>query len=208
MRLPTFLGNHDMGRFAMFVAEGREGADEEEVLRRTVLAHAILFTARGVPVVYSGDEQGFVGRGGDQAARQPLFPSRTASYDEQPLIGTDATTADENFDTGHPLYRFIAEMAAIRLAEPALTRGRQVQRLAEVDGGLYAFSRIAPDEDGEVLMVLNAGDAPRTAQVRVDHRSQAFDALRGDCAPTVTAQSSYPVTLAPGAFVLCKASWE
>jgi glycosidase len=206
-RLPTFLGNHDMGRFARFVQEDRPAADEAEVLRRTMLGHALLFTARGVPVIYSGDEQGFVGGGGDQAARQPLFPSLTASYNEQPLIGTDATTAEANFDTDHPLYRFIAEMAAIRAAEPALREGRQVQRLGEADGGLYAFSRIAPGETGEVLMVLNAGEEARTAQVRVDHRSRTFETLKGDCAPAVTAQSSYPVRLAPGEFVLCKAAW-
>ena len=41
---------------------------------------------RGVPVIYYGDEQGFVGRGGDQASRQDMFASQVASYNEQPWL--------------------------------------------------------------------------------------------------------------------------
>ena len=41
--------------------------------KRDMLGHAMLLTLRGVPTIYSGDEQGFVGKGGDQDARQDMF---------------------------------------------------------------------------------------------------------------------------------------
>jgi len=103
---PTFLGNHDMGRIGRFLAEG--GAEGEELLRRDELVHALMYLTRGQPVVYYGDEQGFTGDVGDQDARQDLFASSVATYNDDDLIGTDATTAQENFNTAHPLYQRLA----------------------------------------------------------------------------------------------------
>ena len=77
-RLPTFLGNHDMGRIGSFIESG--GADPASYLRRDELAHELMFLTRGQPVVYSGDEQGFTGPGGDKDARQDMFASKTADY--------------------------------------------------------------------------------------------------------------------------------
>ena len=82
-----------------------------------------MYLTRGQPVVYYGDEQGFTGDGGDKDARQDMFASRVPSYNDDDLIGTDATTAEANFDTAHPLYRRIAELAALRERYPALADG-------------------------------------------------------------------------------------
>jgi len=66
LRLPTFLGNHDAGRFpALMKMFGYKGGDDE-LLRRDMLGHAMLLTLRGVPTIYSGDEQGFAGKGDDR----------------------------------------------------------------------------------------------------------------------------------------------
>src|SRR5690606_25907785 len=65
--LPTFLGNHDMGRVGYFLRS------TDDPLARDVLAHELMYLGRGQPVVYYGDEQGFVGTGGDKDARQTLF---------------------------------------------------------------------------------------------------------------------------------------
>ena len=73
-----------------------------------------MYLSRGNPVIYYGDEQGFVGDGGDQDARQDMFPSQVATYNDDDLIATDATTAQENFDAAHPLYEAISRLAAIR----------------------------------------------------------------------------------------------
>ena len=100
-------------------------------LARTKLAHAMMFFARGVPVIYYGDEQGFTGDGGDKDARQDMFPSQVASYNDDDLIGTDATTADDNFDPTHPLYQALVRLCRLcGQAHPALQIGAQIHRYA------------------------------------------------------------------------------
>ena len=92
--MPTFLGNHDMGRFAMLVRKDRPGIGNRELLDRVALAHVMLMTLRGVPTIYAGDEQGFVGDGWDQDAREDMFPSRVASYNDNRLVGTTGDDAE------------------------------------------------------------------------------------------------------------------
>ena len=45
----------------------------------------MLMTLRGVPTIYSGDEQGFAGDGNDQDAREDMFPSKVAVYNDNTL---------------------------------------------------------------------------------------------------------------------------
>ena len=173
--LPTFLGNHDMGRIGAFLRD--DGAQGEELLRRDELAHALMYLTRGQPVVYYGDEQGLTGDGGDQDARQDLFPSRVASYNDDDLIGTDATTAQENFDTAHPLYRRIAELARLRQDHPALADGAQVHRYASDGPGVYAFSRIDAQEQREHLVAVNNSTRPQTVTFDTFSGRRAFRGL-------------------------------
>jgi glycosidase len=100
-QLPTFLGNHDMGGSA---ASSRSPTPTPTTPRRWPgpAGPRLMYFSRGNPVVYYGDEQGFTGDGGDQDARQDMFPSQVASYNDDDLIGTDATTADDNFDRRPP----------------------------------------------------------------------------------------------------------
>lgn len=203
-RLPTFLGNHDMGRFARFVREAHPGASDEEVLKRVILGHAMMFFSRGVPVIYYGDEQGFVGDGGDQDARADMFPSRVATYNDNDLVGTNATTAEANFDMRHPLYEAIAGMAKVRGSDPALRSGDQIVRAYGDEPGLFAFSRRIPGTPGETLAVFNTSTKPITAQVQVDTGSLAWTSLHGQCAAAATAPGSYRVELAPLEYLVCK----
>ena len=47
-----------------------------------------MFLTRGQPVTYYGDEQGFIGAGGDKDARQDMFATKTKQYaDEANLYG-------------------------------------------------------------------------------------------------------------------------
>jgi glycosidase len=206
LRLPTFLGNHDMGRFAHFVRQANPQASDEEVLKRTILGHALMFFARGVPTIYYGDEQGFAGDGGDQDAREDMFPSKVAVYNDNKLVGSAATTAQSNFDANAPLYRAIAGMAALRKAEPSLRRGEQVVRAAGDAPGLFAFSRRAPSGGGETLAVFNTSTKPISANVTVDAGSVRWQGLHGSCAPTAAAPGSYRVEVAPLDYILCKAA--
>ena len=205
LRLPTFLGNHDAGRLAMFLRQARPGIGEAELLARAELAHAMLLTLRGIPVIYYGDEQGFAGTGGDQQARQDMFPGKVAEYNADRLVGTRATTAQANFDPAHPLYRLIAELARIRRATPALTGGASQVRAFGEKPGLLAVSRFDPATGREVLLAFNTSDQPLTARVAVDPASLAFASLYGACPAQADAPGSVSVSLPPLGFAVCAA---
>lgn len=202
-QLPTFIGNHDAGRFAMFVKRANPNIGDDELLKRTILGHALLFTMRGVPTVYSGDEQGFVGKGGDQDSRQPLFASKTATYNEDRLIGTSSTTAQANFNQQHPLYKAIAELAQIRRNSAALRRGETVVRNYAETAGLFAFSRIDAASGEEVLTVVNTANAPLSANVEIDPKATGFAILHGNCPTAPRAPGSVAIDLKPLDYMIC-----
>ena len=129
-----------------------------------------MYLTRGQPVVYYGDEQGFSapsdvpGGIGDQRAREDMFPSKVALHnDTYDLIGTNATTAQANFDTRHPMYQHIADLARLREKHPALADGAQVHRYATTDSGIFAFSRMDPDQQVEYVVAVNNADTAQTA---------------------------------------------
>ena len=206
LQLPTFLGNHDMGRFAMFVKQANPDADDAELLARTMLGHSMLLTLRGVPTIYYGDEQGFVSDGHDQLARENMFASKVAVYNDNDLIGTDATTADANFDTAHPLYRHIAALAAIRRDTPALMRGATKLRAFSDKPGLLAVSRFDPDTGREIVLAYNTSAVPLSATIAVDMKSAAFTALHGDCPARPAAPGSLRLSLPAFGTIICQAS--
>ena len=206
LQLPTFISNHDDGRFAMFVQRMRPGVGDAETLQRTRLAHAMLLTLRGVPVIYSGDEQGFVGHGGDQDARQDQFASQVASYNDQHLLGTSSTTATDHYDEAHPLYRLIAQLAKLRLDNPALRHGRQIVRAAGTSPGLFAVSRIDPANGREILVAFNTSMTALDAAVLVNVNSAHFRSLYGRCAADASAPGSYRVHLDALDFIVCEAA--
>ncbi|MYL96984.1 alpha-amylase [Novosphingobium sp. FGD1] len=206
LQLPTFLGNHDAGRIAMFIRKAMPGISAEELLARDKLAHALLLTLRGVPTIYSGDEQGFVGAGNDQLARQDMFPSKVAAYNSETLVGTTATTAEANFDTSHPLYRFISDLAHLRRSTPALTSGSTQLRASSEQPGLFAVSRFDPETGGEVLLAFNTSTLALTTQVAVSPASNSFATLAGaNCAAKPSAPGSLTVQLPPLGFTVCAA---
>ena len=205
LQLPTFLGNHDAGRFAMFVKRGFPKANDDELLQRVILGHAMLLTLRGVPTIYSGDEQGFVGKGGDQDSREDMFASKVATYNDNRLLGTAKTTATDSYDTAHPLYRAISTLAKLRAELPALRRGKQVLRADGNKPGLFAVSRFDPETGREVVLAFNTATAPVSAQILVETRSTDFVARHGDCAPKASAPGSLSVTVPPLDYVICTA---
>ena len=203
MQLPTFLSNHDAGRFSMFVRRALPNAGDEEVLDRVALGHVMMLTLRGVPTVYSGDEQGFVSDEGDQGAREDMFPSKVALYNDNDLVGTDASTAVSNFDRNHPLYRLIATVAKVRADTPALRRGRQLVRASGQKPGLFAASRFDPTTGKEVLLLFNTSTQPVTQNVAVEVNSRRFIALAGQCATEAGAPGSVSASLAGLAYAVC-----
>ena len=205
-QLPTFLGNHDAGRFPMLLQVfGLKPGSDDELLKRDMLGHAMLLTLRGVPTIYSGDEQGFVGKGGDQAARQDMFASQVASYNDDKLLGTRSTTAQANFNPDHPMYREIAQLARIRTSHRALTRGRQLIRYAQDKPGLFAASRFDPGTGREMLLLFNTSTDRIQQNVAVETRSARFETLAGTCPTAAAAPGSVAVDLPPLGFAVCNA---
>ena len=178
-QLPTFLGNHDMGRIGRFVTVANPGAGDAELLARDRLAHELMYLSRGNPVVYYGDEQGFTGDGGDQDARQDMFPSQVASYNDDDLIGTDETTADDNFDPDHPLYQSVRDLAALTRRHPALRDGAQQHRWSSGSPGIYAFSRLDRREQHEYVVAVNNAEQAQTAAVPTWMAGSGFRLVHG-----------------------------
>ncbi len=153
-QLVNFTGNHDMGRFAYALKESKYHYNEQEQIQRNLLAHAFAFFSRGVPVIYYGDEQGFVGDGGDQASRQDMMPSKVASYNDDDLLATDKTTADDNFDTSHLFYQTFAQYAELYQQYPALRFGQQIPLYSQDKPGIFAFQRAYTSQGEEQTLIL------------------------------------------------------
>ncbi|HEX6500755.1 MAG TPA: pullulanase-type alpha-1,6-glucosidase [Micromonosporaceae bacterium] len=173
--LPTFLGNHDMGRIGYFITTG--GQDPATYLKRDQLAHELMFLTRGQPIVYSGDEQGFTGTGGDKDARQDMFASKVADYVDDPQIGTTRTDATDEYDPSHPMYRTIAALSALRRDNPGLRDGVQVTRYAASGAGVFAFSRIDPNQRVEYLVATNNDTGAQTVTVPTYSAGMVFDQI-------------------------------
>ncbi|MBW8367179.1 MAG: hypothetical protein K0M70_04895 [Arenimonas sp.] len=130
-RMPTFVDNHDVERF---LAGGSEAG-----LRQALLA---MMTLPGIPVIYYGTEQGFRGQ-------------RTAMF-----AGGYGSGGRDHFDHGAPLYRFLADVTALRRAQPLLSRGAPtVLRDSAAGAGVLAWRT---DHEGQsALVVFNTDDQPR-----------------------------------------------
>ncbi|KQN32749.1 alpha-amylase family glycosyl hydrolase [Sphingomonas sp. Leaf38] len=201
--LPTFTGNHDDGRFATFVRRAFPQASDTEVMARVMLANAMLLTLRGVPTIYSGDEQGFVSDGNDQDAREDMFASKVAVYNDNRLLGTASTTATAHFGHDNPLFAQTATLARLRTATPALTRGPQTLRAREDKPGLLAISRFDPATNAEVLLAFNTASTALTRQVEIGVGAATATTLAGRGCGKVTAPGSMTITLPPLGYAVC-----
>ncbi|MGZ9194792.1 MAG: pullulanase-associated domain-containing protein, partial [Gemmatirosa sp.] len=212
---------HDKGRIGMFIRNANAGATEAELLQRDRLAHALMYLSRGNPVVYYGDEQGFTGNGGDQDARQDMFPSQSPQYNNQDdpgvtsddragkndNIGSDATPTDDNFDPSHPLYRELVRLAALTRRHPALRDGAQQDRFSSSGPGVYAFSRIDRSRRREYVVALNNAEQSASASIPTYIRRGKWEKVYGDGAGRLRSgrDRHLDVTLAPLSAVVYRA---
>ncbi len=181
-QLPTFLGNHDMGRIGTFL--NLPGTSDAELLARDKLAHSLMYLTRGQPVVYYGDEQGFTGPGGDKDARQDMFATQTNEYTDDEIVDGQGGTigSRDRYDTGSPMFKHIAAMQKLRAQHPALADGAQVHRYSSNSAGLYAFSRIGRDTGTaktEYLVVANNSTATRSANLATYMSNSRFKPVYG-----------------------------
>lgn len=205
-QLVTLTGNHDVLRFAHAVRHARPNASADEVLRRVELGYAVIMSARGIPAIYYGDEQGFTGQSKDdldQYSREDMFATQVNSYRTEERLGASNSSGGA-FDEQHPLFRSIARLAHVRQQEPALRRGRQVTRASGDSSGVLAFSKIS-DGGEEIVAVFNTSLKPVTDHIPVETRSMRWTSLIGQCAEESSAPGSYAVHLEPLGYALCKA---
>lgn len=164
--LMNFVSNHDVGRLAYTLDQSLPNASEEEKIKRFNLSNSLMYFARGIPVVYYGDEQGFTGDGGDRGAREDMMPSLTPDYNDNNLYGTDKTTADDNFDQQHPIYKQFAEYAEIYHGHKVLRRGVQKVEFASKEPGIFALSR-SLDNEPTYYVVYNSAKTAKDFALKV-----------------------------------------
>ena len=147
-----------MGRAAFEIASQGGGLTGTPLLAHLELGYDLLYLMRGAPVVYYGDEVGMIGTGGDQAARQDMFPTQVSDWQTQPRAGSPPIGKGSSFDvTTNPLEDEMRQLSALRAANPALATGWTVPRYAK--GGVLVVSRIDPVTRKEYLAVFNNGPA-------------------------------------------------
>jgi len=207
-QLPTFLGNHDMGRIGSFIAADNPGATDAEQVTRDQLAHELMYFSRGNPVIYYGDEQGFTGPGADQDSRQTLFASQVPEYLDDDLLGTDATHATDNFNTSHPLYSKISQLATLTKDHPALRDGAHQHRYASEGPGIYAFSRTDTEDQREYVVALNNSEQAQTAEVPTYIAKRNYTRIYGEGADEAktSADGKLTVTVPPLSAIVYQSS--
>ena len=149
-----FLGNHDMGRIGGFIFN--RFSDSKIALAKDEIAHALLYSIRGIPIVYYGDEFGLIG-GRDKAARQTLFATRVSEWQTQSRVGANSISTASSFDTTHPLQDLIRSLSDLRDKYPGLESGPQKIRYAK--NATLAFSRFDQESGKELLFLFNSGTA-------------------------------------------------
>ena len=155
--LKTFLSNHDIGRFAYALKKSYPKASDAELMQRLRLAYAYLFLARGSPVLYYGDEQGFIGFGRDLGAREDLFLSKTPSYRDLATLGNPP--AREPFNRQHLLYQALAELSSLRRSEDLFGTGEMIP-LENLPPKVFGFRRTLWNQPEELWVLFNNDTQP------------------------------------------------
>ncbi|MEP7154714.1 MAG: alpha-amylase family glycosyl hydrolase [Betaproteobacteria bacterium] len=146
--MPTFIDNHDVDRF---LAGGSEAG-----LRQSLLA---MMTLPGIPTILYGTEQAFT------ESRAAMFKAGFQSG------GRD------RFDTQAPLYRFIADISALRRNHRVFSRGiPAVLSANSAMPGALAW-RMTHEQDSAVIVLNTADD--ETLMDNVQTNLPAGTVLRG-----------------------------
>lgn len=154
--MSTFIGNHDIPR-AIHLAEDvplwdnqwADGKDKawngkpglpasKSAFERLGLAFAILYTTKGAPLVYYGDEVGMPGAG---------------DPDNRRFMQWSGYSANQQW-----LLQRIGDLGTIRAAHPALRRGTYKRLSADADGMAWEMS----GEGETVYVAINRADAEKS----------------------------------------------
>ena len=162
-----------------------------------------MYFTRGAPVVYYGDEVGMIGSGGDQQARQDMFPTQVTDWQTQPRVGSPAIGTGSSFaDTTNPIELLLPQLSQLRADNPALEYGATFIRYSH--HGVLAMSRIDAAAKREYLVLTNSGTSGATITIPTSTPSSSWSVLfGGGSAQTTGASGKMTVTVPPiGAVVL------
>lgn len=144
-QLVTFLQNHDVGPDNDFKYRFKG----EQWM--AAAAYNLLWTARGIPCLYYGEEIEFMkGAPQDVEGERDVLSQTGRAYFGDHL--SDERIADTQ---AHPLYRHLQRLNLIRRAIPALQKA-PMSKLAEWGSGMR-FVRDHPDSDSYVVVGLAIG---------------------------------------------------
>ncbi|MFL5804002.1 MAG: alpha-amylase family glycosyl hydrolase [Roseiflexaceae bacterium] len=127
----NYLESHDEERIILEV-RSNPAIDEAGAVRKSMLGAIMLFTAQGVPMLYSGQELG---------AHAP----KTIDVSKLPWEYMDS-------DAGQALYQHYASLAYLRHTQAALQGNNFEPLLADHERKLLAYQRWS--EDGDIVVVV------------------------------------------------------
>jgi glycosidase len=189
-RLTPFLGNHDTTRFLW-----EQGASTDTLK----LAFAVLFTMRGMPQIYSGDEIAMTG--GEDPDNRRDFPGGF------PDATQNAFTASTRAPEQQQMHDWVSTLLKLRERNSELQSGEQQFLLADTDQLLYVRGihlskscEAAP----RIVIAVNRSDEPHTNALPTQNTAlegcDQMKMLQGDTRPDLNG-SNLQISL-PGKSVL------
>ncbi len=119
-----------------------------------------------------------IGRGGDKAARQDMFPTQVAEWRTEERVGSPPIGTGSSFDlVSHPVSQHLRALGALRDAHPALSTGGSFVRHAQE--GVLAVSRIDRTARREYLAVFNSSEAAVSVTVQTATPNASWAQLLG-----------------------------
>jgi len=156
-----FLDNHDLSRFFAIV---------EKDMNRFKSGITLLFTLRGIPMLYYGTEILLSGSGGmfGEGGRQDFLGGW--EEDEVNKFKAEGRTEEEQ-----EAFEYVRALANYRKNTPALQTGKMTQYVPE--NGIYVFFRY--DTEKTVMVVTNTNDeAVRVSTERYAEMLQGYSQAR------------------------------
>ncbi len=161
----TFLGNHDMGRGAQQILQQAPGLAGNALLAHVLLGYDLLYLLRGAPALLYGDEVGMIGAGGDQNARQDMFPTKVTDWQTEPRVGSGPIGNGSSFDVTSPIEDHLKQLAKLRDSYPVLSTG--ASNVLYAQGSLLVVQRVDVATGQSAVVAFNNGDATASAAVNV-----------------------------------------
>jgi hypothetical protein len=135
-----------------------------------------------------------IGSGGDQAARQDMFPTQVDDWKTQQRVGGPPIGDGSSLTiVDNPIETQLTRLSALRDAYPALATGSSVVRYAQ--DAVLVVSRVDLAEGGEVVAAFNNGDRARTVTVQTGTPAATWSVPFGGGSATPGAAGKLTLTI-------------